>query len=206
MPQGPLGTNIAVFGSANARVPLRAGAGGDMYNSSLHGDKYTQAVNQALAMGANPTPVALSAALATTYVGLCLSNPAGNTKNLVLRSVQGTLVVAPAAVLSLGLIGGYAAGGITVHTTPLTPRSALLGTGAAPTGLLDSACTLVGTPAWIKWLANNAASAGLFGFNTDLQGGIVIPPGAYVAIGSNVAGPAAGFAGSMEWEEVAPLA
>ena len=42
----------------------------------------------------------------------------------------------------------------------------------------------------------------LLSFNLDLNGAIIIPPGGYVAIGTNVAGPASGFQGGLSWEEV----
>lgn len=160
-----------------------------------------------LFMGANPSGVTTSAGLATTYVGLCLSNPAGNTSggknvNFLVRRVSGVVLVAPAAVLAYNLIVGYAAGGVTVHTTALTPFSALIGTGPASTAKLDSACTLVGTPAWAMPLQSNIVSANLMSFNLDLNGAIAIPPGGYIAIGTNVAGPTSGFQGGISWEEV----
>lgn len=154
--------------------------------------------------GANQAGDTLSAALDTTYVGICLSNPAASGKNLVLQRVAGIIDVAPAAGLALGLIGGYAAGGITVHTTPLVPRSGKLSVAGSPVAKLDSACTLVGTPAWIDWFVANAAAVGNpLNFSKEYDGQIVIPPGAYVAVGGSVAGPASGFFGSMEWSEVA---
>lgn len=205
MPQNVNQAYVAVNGIGATKVPgpLGKGTGGDLWGSSLHGTKYTQAVQSNLARGANPSAVTLSAALATTYVGLCLSNPAGNTKNLVLRRVSGLCIIAPGTFLAMGVIAGYAVGGITVHTTALTPASSLIGTGTAPTGKLDSACTLVGTPVWAAWLQSNAATGGNTNFSIDLEGGIVLPPGAYAAIGANAAGPGSGFLGSMEWEEIA---
>lgn len=202
MPQGATGTNIAKTSTGAFGAP-NLGKQGDLSQSALHGEKYTQAYGGNLFTGASPSAVTLSAALATTYVGLCLSNPAANTKNLVVRRVSGVIIIAPATFLALGLVAGYAAGGITVHTTPITTlASALVGTGAAPTAKLDSACTLVGTPYWADWLQANAATGGNANFSTDIQGGLVLPPGAYVAIGANAAGPASGFLGSFEWEEV----
>lgn len=203
--QGPLGSNIAVS-AIGTRVPVRAGAQNDAWVSQLHGAKYSLAVNGNLFRGANASGATISAALATTYTGLCLNNPAGNTKNLVVRRVAGSIIVAPAATFAMGLIVGYAAGGVTVHTTPVTTLGNALLNGAAPTAKLDAACTLVGTPVWANWFANNAVSAGLPGFSLDMEGGIVIPPGGYAAIGGNVVGPTVGLLGAFEWEEVPVLA
>lgn len=199
MPQGPIASAIAI--RSGAYVPLTADKQGDLIISELHGNKYLIAYQGELAFGANPSGVTTSAALATTYVGLCLSNPAGSGKNLAVRRVTGQLNVAPAALTAFGLIVGFVAGGITVHTTALTPQLNPVGSTATPVGLLDSACTLVGTPAWGAWLAETPSATGVVAFTTDLQSGILLPPGAYCAIGTSIASPASGFLGSMDWEE-----
>ena len=202
MPQNPFMSNVAT-NSTGVREPLATGQSGDLLQSALHGSKFNQAYNSHIFRGANAAGATLSAALATTYVGLCLSNPAGSGYNLALRRVGCALIVAPATFLALGLLGGYAAGGITVHTTPVTPLCTKLGSAAVAIGKLDAAATLVGTPAWIAWFANNAATGGQTNaISIDFEAGIIVPPGAYVAIGANAAGPAAGFLGSMEWEEI----
>jgi hypothetical protein len=169
------------------------------------GTKYAPALNKVMFSAANTAGVTLSAGLATTYVGLCLSNPAASTSNLLLRQVAGSCIVAPAAFLALGLITGFVAGGITAHTTPLTPVSSFVGDSGVPFGKADSACTLVGTPAWAQWFTSEAATGNNPLFSMDLAGGLLIPPGGYAAVGANVAGPASGFLGSMEWIEV-PIA
>lgn len=206
MGQGPL-ASYSAKNLSNFAAPMLVGKQSDLLNSQLHGEKYTQAYFGNLFRGANPTAVTTSAGLNATYVGLCLSNPAANTKNLVLRRVTGITIVAP-TLLGFGLIVGFLAAGITAHTTALTTLgSGFLGTGAgagaAPSGKLDSACTLVGTPVWAEWLATNGVTGNNINFSLDLHGAIVIPPGGYAALGTSIAGPASGFLGSMEWEEVA---
>lgn len=195
--QNPYGTLFAKNGDGTL-VPVAAN-----YANELH----VMTGGRQLFMGANPSGVTTSAGLATTYVGLCLSNPAGNASggkpiNLMLRRVSGVVIVAPAAVLAFNLITGYAAGGVTVHTTALTPFSAQIGTGPAPTAKLDSACTLVGTPVWSMPIGTTPVATDLLSFNIDLCGAIIIPPGGYVAIGTNVTGPVSGFQGGFSWEEV----
>lgn len=199
MGQNPYGALFAK-NPAGTLVPLLANSASELH-VSIGG--------RSLYMGANPSGVTTSAGLATTYVGLCLSNPAGNVNSagvpirLIVRRVSGMTVVAPAALLGFNLITGYAAGGVTVHTTALTPFSALIGTGPTPTAKLDSACTLVGTPVWSMPLVEGLVSANLMSFNLDINGQIAIPPGGYIAIGTTIAGPAAGFQGGFSWEEVA---
>lgn len=204
MKQNPQSSNVAQ-NAALASVPLKVNSVGSLQINQHIGEKYQPAFAGVLFTAANPTPVTLSAGLATTYVGLCVSNPAASTKNLLLRRVSGVVMVAPAAFLAFGLITGFLAAGITVHTTPITPKASKLG-GAAGLGLADSACTLVGTganaPLWARWFSASNVTANGTQFNEDLAGGILIPPGGYAAIGANVAGPAAGFLGSIEWAEV----
>lgn len=203
MSQGPL----AAYGAKNPQgfaAPTNVDAQGAQLGAQAHGKYYEAAYAGRLFVGANVTGATLSAALAATYTGLCLNNPAGSGKNLSVQRITGQAIVAPAAILALGLIGGFLAAGITVHTTALTPLSQKLGSGLAPVGLVDAACTLVGTPAWFARLTTTQLSADLFGFVYDADGAIVLEPGAYLAIGANAAGPASGFVGSIEWEELAP--
>lgn len=190
--QNPLGTLYAA-NSSNALIPVHANKLGELHVSES---------GRSVFIGANPSAVTTSAALATTYVGLCLSNPAANTFNLAVRYVSGMIIVAPGAVLGFNLITGFVAGGVTAHTTALTPFSALIGSGTAATGKVDSACTLVGTPIWTMPLISTPVSAQLPSFNIDLKGSIAIPPGGYIAIGTTVAGPTSGFQGAIVWEEI----
>ena len=169
--------------------------------SQQYGEKYLSAYAGKLFVGANPSGVTTSAGLATTCVGLILSNPAGSTVNLILRRVTGAFIVAPSTVTGFNLITGYAAAGITTHTTALTPFAAKIGASATPQGLLDSAATLVGTPVYTMVLGETPTATTLTSFATDLQGSIILPPGAYAAIGTTIAGPASGFQGSFEWQE-----
>lgn len=209
MAQGPLPYNPAQS-PTKVRVPQNLDAQGALYETERHGYGYGTAYNGNSYWGANQTGVTTSAGLATTYVGLCLSNPAGSGKNLAIGKVSAYLTVAPAAVLGVGLIVGYSAAGVVTHTTALSVYSDLIGATAAapngtnvgtPVGLVDGACTIVGTPLWYQRLGVGLVSANLLSVWEDLNGGIILPPGAYLAIGTNVAGPTSGFWGAIQWEE-----
>jgi len=213
MPQNvPFQAQVSGAGPASKLTKFGADAQGAQLIGQRHGKYYEEAYGGGMFGGANPSAVALTVALATTYVGLCLSNPAGSTVNLVLKRVRGVMIVAPAAEDAFGLIVGWSAAGIVTHTTPLTPVNHFLGAATANgskvapagQGLLDSACTLVGTPAWDRWFASMPTAATFLSFGEDIEDGIVIPPGGYAAIGSLIAGGAAGFLGSMDWAEIAP--
>jgi hypothetical protein len=188
--------------AAGTRGNLRLDQQGGVVTSMLHGRYYEQARNGNVFFAANQAATAVSVALATTYTGLCLSNPAGNTKNLVLLKVNFALSVAPAAIAPIGLIGGYLSTGIVTHTTALAASSTTIGTGPAATAKADGAATLVGTPMWIHPMQGGFTAAALPSSAPallDMEGSIIIPPGAYVAIGALTA--VTGF-GGMIWEEV----
>ena len=190
------------LGASAAKAVARFGASGDLIVSELNGRYYEQTKNQNLFWGANTAATAISVALATTYTGLCLSNPAGNLYNLVLTKVSFALSLAPAAIAPMGLITGYLSTGVVTHTTALIPANCLIGIGRASTAKIDAACTLVGTPAWTMPLMGGFTAAALPGTTPailDLEGSIIIPPGAYAAIGALTA--VTGFGGIM-WEEV----
>ena len=190
---------------------------GKYYASTYGTPKITSPATAALAgsnfRGSNSASQALSSALTATYTGLCLSNPAGSTIIAVVRKVSFAMTAAPSNFIGIGLIQGWAAGGITVHTVSLNANivngyvGAATASGsilmAAPQCNLDSQCTLVGTPAWDRWLTGNAATGQEISGTFDLDDDLIIPPGGYVAIGANAAGPA-GFFGTFGYEELAP--
>lgn len=200
MPQSPLA--FVATNAAGAVNSGRVGGQRELWIGARHGRNYAPAFNGTMGFAANPTGVTTSAALALTYVGLCLSNPANSGVNLALQNVSGGFIVAPATITGINLIAGYSAAGVTVHTTPLTEVNGLLGGGSVLLGQADSACTLVGTPAFVMPLAQCPLATTAPFFNTDIGGAIVIPPGGYVAIGTTIAGPSSGFMGGFVWEEI----
>lgn len=201
MPQNPIGAYVAT-GPSRSLVPLAADAQSALTVAQRHGRGFEAVYGNNVAIAANQTPVTTSAGLATTYVGLVISNPAGSGKVMSLLNVAAALIVAPAALTAFSLIVGWTVGGIITHTTALTPFNAKLGAGTF-VGLADSAATLVGTPAYAMPLTVTPSATGVVSFNTDIAGNILIPPGGYAAIGTTIAGPASGFLGSMIWEELA---
>jgi len=198
----PITINVGPDTAADgANVQPRSGKTGELVITQLHGRYYEQAYRGNLFSAGNQAAQALSVALATTYTGLCLSNPLGNTKNLVLLKAAFALSVAPAAIASLHLIGGMSPTAQVTHTTPLVPQNNFLG-GGSPTGKVDSAATIP-TPVYLWALQNGFTAAALPNVpapQMDFEGSIVIPPGGFVAIGALTA--VTGF-GSMMWEEVA---
>ena len=226
MSQGPL--NVAIGNKAsNAYQPIRIDQQNSGWVTSRRGKLYassygTPAIGSTAAVaGASfacstpaSAPQTLSNALATTYVGCCLNNPAASGVNLSVKRVMGGVMVAPAAFLALGLIVGWSAAGVITHTTSISTNIVAQYVGAATAsgsvllaaaakGLVDSACTIVGTPLWHSWFAFNA-TGGTPQFNVDLDDALIVPPGGYVAIGASAAGPTTGFLGGFYWEELLP--
>jgi hypothetical protein len=168
---------------------------------------YEAAYRRALFIGANQAATVTTVGLATTYTGLCLSNPVGASVNLVLTKVGYSFIVAFTAASAVGLMCGYNSSTNVTHTTPGVPRSAFIGAGAVGVGLVDVSCTLPTAPTVTHLFASGLTGAitvqqSLSGQAVDLEGSVILPPGAYAAIYTSTVSGAAGFLGSMQWAEV----
>lgn len=100
-----MGQNLLGFaakGFSNALLPGQVDSQSALWNTSRHGKYYASVygVSAAAPGGARPGAVfrvsnqaaaAITAALATTYTGLCLSNPAGSGVNLAVKRVSAIL-------------------------------------------------------------------------------------------------------------------
>jgi hypothetical protein len=162
----------------------RVGNQNDRIVSKLHGDLWECASRGRLFHACSQAATTTTIALAAVYTGLCLSNPVASTVVLEVRAVGIALSVAPAGIATCTLAGGYAAGGVTVHTTPLVTYNCKLGNATAATGLADAAATLVGAPRDIMPLVGGFTAGALYphqGIHM-IQGGICIPAGGYVFI------------------------
>ena len=203
MPQNNVWLNYK--NPSNALVPAQVDKQSNVQIVAGHGNKYNPSYNKNLFF-AGATGITTSAGLATTYLGICLSNPAASTKNLAVRRVSANFDVVQATIAGVGIIVGYSAAGVVTHTTPITTlQPSFLGNATVPQGLVDSACTIVGTPAWYTFIGQLSATApGNSGsYFVNLEGAVIIPPGGYLATGTTIASASAAFYGSIEWEEVA---
>jgi hypothetical protein len=195
---------VGVQYNADGSTPIqgwRQNRQGDLAVSELHARYFEQGRYGNMYSAANQAAQAVSAALATTYTGLCLYNPVGSGVILVPNKVKFALSVAPAAIATIGLIGGFAAtGGVTAQTTKLVNQSSQIGNASTGKGVALSAATIV-TPTWIQQLADGftAASLPAPGGVWDLEGDFQILPGGFLAVGALTA--VTGL-GSIVWEEV----
>lgn len=188
------------LGIGNTGYPFAQGKEGDLLTNSL-GKYYAAAKFGRLFMASTAGAQAISVALATTYTGLCLSNDNSSEKDLVLLRVGIGLSVAQVAEATLHLIGNYSTTNVT-HTTPVSAiKEGRIGANFTPVGKVDSAATIP-TPVYLATLMG-AFTAGAFGSTSptwiDVDGAIILKPGAFCAIGALTA--VTGI-WSMVWAEV----
>lgn len=144
--------------------------------------------------------------LATTYTGLCLSNPIGSGVNLGVTKCGFSFIVAFAAGAHIGLMTGFNGSTQVTQTTPVTTRSRLFtGAASAAKGLLASAVTLPTAPTVDQIFGSGLTGAITTGVvvpsYVDLEGSLVLPPGAYAAFYTSTASGAAAGGFSFQWEE-----
>lgn len=188
--------------SSGALVPAQLGKQADLWVSQRHGKYYTPAYAGVSAFIGNTAGVTLVAASATTYTGLAIQNPAASGVNLVLQRFTGVGTVVSAAMQTVGLANG--------HTTftpsdSIAPLSTIL--AGAVTGLkakVTASATLDGAATVMFAMGATQIAAGSYSINYDFDGGLLIPPGQYVAVVEPVGTPtASSFMGAFFWEEVA---
>src|SRR6266849_5565966 len=93
--QGQVGPQVL---SDGATAVVRLDRSGAEVIQELHGRYYETAFRKAVFSGGNAAGVTTTVGTATTYTGLCLSNPVGSPVNLVLNKVNVDFAVAAAAV------------------------------------------------------------------------------------------------------------
>lgn len=202
-----VGAGVGISMSDTAQTIPRGGRQGDTIVSELHGRYYEASYRERRFVGGNQAGATTTVGLATTHTGLVLSNPINSTVNLVIDKVGASFIVAFAAGAAIGLMTGYNATTNVTHTTPATPRNCKFGTGAAGIGLLDVSSTLPTAP-----VVTHIFGAGLTGaitttpqipgFMVDLEGSLILPPGAYCAIYTSTASGTASMIATFQWEEV----
>jgi hypothetical protein len=198
---GPIATTQSI--SPGVLSPMRSGNLGDAIVSELHGRYYETTYRKAKFSGA-VAQVTTSAALATTVTGLILTNPLGSTVNLVLSKFGYAFDVVSTGLAGIGLAYGYNSSTAVTQTTPITPKNNFVG-GPSGQGLLASAAT-VPTASTLQYIFDATATVAISTIMihglVDLEGSIILPPGAYVQTYTTVASGTSGGYFSFAWEEV----
>lgn len=183
------------------KVIARAGRLGEVLVSELRARYAEQTIRgNMFSVCTQGTSVTTTAALATTFTGLAVGNPAGSGVNLVLNKFSAAQFAVGVAG-TIGIMGG--AGAIAAS---LTPQSRLIGGGAVSKATASAGAT-ISTPLLIV-TAGSVGSVATTGYGVeagilvDLEGSIVVPPGSFIASYTSTAQTSA-FQFSFGWEEVA---
>lgn len=190
----------------NTGVAPRLGRQADTMVSQLHG-KYYEASRTRTTFRGSALAVTTTVGFATTYTGLVLANPFGSNVNaVVLRMGYGNSVAFATAGV-IGVMKGYSSATQVVLTTPVQPYDSIYTGSYSGVCVMASAATLPATPVLHKVVA----SCGTANTNTyslpannivELEGDLILPPGAFCAVYTSVASGTNGMYFDLFWEEV----
>ncbi len=170
--------------------------------SELHGRYFEQTYRKNMFFAASQAVATTTVGLATTYTGLCLSNPIGSGIVCALNKANIGQSVIETAVDSFGLAVGFSGATNVVHTAPLTPQSSMIGSGVSAIGKVDTSATLPIAPVYHSFISStSSATTDVTNGFVDYEGSLVLLPGAFVIWAS----PAASVAGmwfAFQWEEI----
>lgn len=182
----------------------RAGQLGDQIVTELNPKYYEQTYRNSGFYVASQAVATTTVGLATTYTGLVLSNPITSIKNLVLGKCSlMQSVIQATQVEAFALAYGFNSATNVTHTTPATIQNAKIGSGALSVANADTAATLPTAPLYGTFVTNTAtatsdSSVGVI----DLEGSIILPPGAYAAFVTPAQASVAGMWFGFQWIEV----
>ena len=202
---GPLAGSVSM--SQGSQPAQRAGQLGDLIISNLHGRYYEQNYRKNLFHAANQSAVTTSAGITTAYVGCSVANPNGSGVNAVITRVGFGIIVANTAGTMFGIVAGYSATSNVTAGGAITPQAGFYGSGATPRCTANASPTLPANPVITHILASGGTGAltvvvGNPMTTFELDGSLILPPGAYCGIYTNVASGASGFMGSISWVEI----
>jgi len=198
---GPIASSTSL--SAGVQATARMDNLGGLTASQLLPRYYETTYRRQMYTIANQTGVTTSAALTTTYVGLCIANPTTSTVNAVITKAAYAFTVAPAAAVAVGLMTGV---GASITTNLVTARNRFVG-GVGAQCLASTSLTLPGTPV-LETILGTVLTGAITTQSTqpptiiDLEGSLILPPGAFCAFYTSTASGASGFLGSFQWVEV----
>ena len=205
--QGQVGQPAVRSISPSQTPPVRMGQLGDLVVSELHGRYYETTYNRNMFTAALTAGTTTSAGLTTTQTGLLLLNPNNSTVNLVVNKVGYCFLVAFAAASAIGIQAGTqstaALSGLTTTNTQI--KSNIIGNPISSQALTYSAATT--TAPWVQMLFGSGLTGAItttpavYSF-FDLEGGLIIPPGGWIATYTSTASGASGTLASFTYEEV----
>lgn len=159
-----------------------------------------------------------STAIGTFTPILAVYNPLTNTKNLIVLSVLCGLTAAPLATITQtgGFLFVVGAGQSISNAQTATPvsHSTLKAAGSSAIGITNAVLTgavgnptvlrLLGAPAEVVTATANVSAVTIDPTLEEIAGGIIIPPGGYLAIANGISNAVAGHlvTASLTWTEL----
>ncbi len=188
--------------SLGSDADIRAGRKGELMVGSI-GSKYEQAViDEAVFIGSNAlgTPVTTQAGLSATTPALTLYNPVNSGVNMKLLKVNIGFNAAPAAATILALAYNDINAAAPSSVTNATIVSGIVGANVTPKGKCYRVATLAAAPVAFKYLPGIIAASAInqAGIYEDIDGEIVLAPGACVSIQATTA---VAILASFTWSE-----
>lgn len=188
-------------------ITARFGSGGDNLASDLRA-RYAQSTMDGYRFSIASQAVATTTVgLATTYTGLCIANPVNSGIKMILDKVsmmQSVIQSVQPEAFALAL-GFHATTNVTL-TAAVTPQSNLVGSGLVSLAKAATSATLPAAPLYAAFASNTpSATTDGSGGVIDLDGSVVLLPGAFAAWVTPAQASVAGMWFSFQWEEV-PLA
>lgn len=199
--QGQVGPETLSDGSI---ADIRMGKQGDTIVSELDPRYYEQVYRGNVYFAANQANVTFAAGLtlSAAVLGLVVSNPIGNNKNLIPLQIE--FIPAATAIIGTAIVGVMppSSTAITINTALNTYSALTLNTGTA-TAKASSGVTLPSVPViWKSLMSIVTSTAGSAVYPQailDTGGSVIVPPGGAVGIFTSTA--QVGIA-SMTWLEL----
>lgn len=205
--QGQVGQPSTSSISSGANPTLRQGQLGELIINELHGRYYETTYRRAMFTAALTSGTTTSAALATAHTGLLLLNPNNSQVNFVINKIGMSFLVAFAAASAIGIQTGNqnTAALSSLTTTNTQIRSNFIGQPATSVGLTYSAATTTAPALQMIFgagLTGAITTTPQTGFAIDIEGSLIIPPGAWIGTYTSTASGASSMLASITYEEV----
>jgi hypothetical protein len=197
---GPISTSYSV--APGVQAPIRQGNMGDQIITQYAGKYSELTYRRQMFCISNQGGVTHSAALTTTFVGICIGNPQYSTVNMHVMAFWYINMVALAAMSDVGIMTG-----VGTITGALTPRNRYVG-GPVGQGLATGGMTLPGTPVLEHILGAVGSTLVITSWEPgtvnyfELGGSLILPPNTFAASYMLTASGAAGFQGGFLWAEL----
>lgn len=188
-------------------INFRAGNYAELMVSELQARYYENALRKNTFSVASQAVATTTVGLALTYTGLVLANPITSTVNLALKKASWMQSVIQATqVEGFALAYGFNASTNVTLTTPATAQSTFIGSGAVAKGLAAVSATLPTAPLYGHFVGNTATvTQNNPGGTIDLEGSVILPPGAYACFVTPTQASVAGMWFAFQWDELSAV-